>query len=126
LTPCASLLVTAVALLIGGGLLVILGVCLTIPWLSALGAVLAGFGLLLFILWVIFCSRFTPCSVMQTVHCILFWIVAVIAPIIVFLAALFGDPPCFAAAAAAWGGWGAIYAWLGEVMSAVGCPKTCG
>jgi hypothetical protein len=122
---CALLLVVAVALMIVGSVLIIIGVCWSVPWLVIAGAIVAGIGLLLFIAWVIFCSATTPCSVMRTVHCILFWIIAVVAPIIVFLAALLGGLPCFLAAAAAWGGWGTLYAWLGFVMRRVGCPPTC-
>ena len=62
---------------------------------------------------------------MRTVHCILFILVALIGPIIVGLALLYGYLPCRIAAAAAWGGWGTLYAWLGVVMGSVGCKKTC-
>jgi hypothetical protein len=104
---------------------VIIGVCVNVPWVWIVGAIVGVIGLLLFIAWVIFCSATTPCSVMRTVHCILFVIVAVVAPIIVAIAAIVGGLPCALAAAGAWGGWGALYAWLGFIMRRVGCPPTC-
>ena len=121
---CAGLLVAAVALLLIGGLAVIIGVCIQIPWVWIAGAVAAGLGLILFIIWIIFCRRFTPCNVMRRVHCFLFWIVAVVAPIITLIAAIVGIP-CGIAAAGAWAGWGTIYAWLGFNMRRVDCIPTC-
>jgi hypothetical protein len=108
-----------------GAASVIIGVCFNVPPLIIAGGIAAGIGLLLFILWVVLCARFTPCSVMQTVHCILFVVVAFIAPIIFVLALVFGTLACQIAVAGAWGGWGTIYAWLGAVMGQVNCPKTC-
>lgn len=122
---CAGLLIAAIALLLLSGALFIIGVCFSVPPLVIAGIVAAGLGLVLFIIWAIFCAAFTSCSVMQTVHCILFVIVAIIAPIIVLIAFVFGTPACGFAAAAAWGVWGTFYAWLGVVMGAVGCAKTC-
>jgi len=123
--PCAALLIVAVALLTIGAVLVILGVCLGVPWLWIAGIVVGALGLLLFGIWAAVCARTTACSVMRVVHCILFWIVSVIAPIILLLAAIFGGLPCAIATAAAWGGWGTLYAWLGFIMRRVGCGPTC-
>jgi hypothetical protein len=122
---CAGLLVSAITLLLLGAASIIIGVCYSVPPLVIAGGIAVAIGLLLFILWAVFCARFTSCSVMQTVHCILFFMIAVIAPIIVLLAFLFGSLACVVAAAGAWGGWGTIYAWLGSVMGSVGCTKTC-
>lgn len=122
---CAGLLVSAITLLLLGAASIIIGVCYSVPPLVIAGGIAVVIGLLLFILWAVFCARFTSCSVMQTVHCILFFMIAVIAPIIVLLAFLFGSLACVVAAAGAWGGWGTIYAWLGSVMGSVGCTKTC-
>ncbi|HOF20676.1 MAG TPA: hypothetical protein PLO24_05445, partial [Bacteroidales bacterium] len=57
---CAGLLVAAVSLFSIGALGIISGLCLSIPWLWIAGTVLGGIGIALFVLWVIFCSRFTP------------------------------------------------------------------
>jgi len=112
-------------LLLLGGILVILGVCFHVPWVLIAGVIVAVLGLLLFLLWVLFCAAFTSCPLMQTVHCFLFWIVAVVAPIVTIVALIFGGLVCGIAAALTWGGWGSIYAWLGYVMRRVGCPTTC-
>jgi MFS family permease len=122
---CAGLLISAITLLVLGAASIIIGVCFNVPPLIIVGAIAAGLGLLLFILWVVLCSRFTPCSVMQTMHCILFFLIAVVAPIIFVLAIVFGGLACAIAVASAWGGWGTIYAWLGVVMGQVNCPKIC-
>ena len=122
---CAGLLISAITLLVLGAAAIIIGVCFAVPPLVVAGAIAAGVGALLFILWVAFCARFTPCDVMQTMHCILFFLIAVVAPIIFVLAIVFGGLPCAIAAAAAWGGWGTLYAWLGVVMGQVGCSKIC-
>jgi len=124
-TGCGVLLVIAIILLLLGGVLVILGICLSVPWLWIAGAIVGAVGLILFIIWAIFCSALTSCSLMRTMHCILFWIIAVVAPIITALALIFGGLPCGIAAAAAWGGWGTLYAWLGFIMRRVGCSPTC-
>jgi hypothetical protein len=122
---CAGLLISAITLLVLGAMSIIIGVCFNVLPLVIAGGIAAGLGLLLFILWVVLCARFTSCSVMQTMHCILFFLIAVIAPIIFVLAILFGGLPCAIAVATAWGGWGTVYAWLGVVMGQVNCPKTC-
>lgn len=122
---CAALLIIAIVLLFIGNVLVVLGVCLNVPWLWIAGAIVGVVGLLLLIAWAIWCSATTPCSVMRTVHCILFWIVAVVAPILVIIASIFGGLPCGLATAASWGGWGTLYAWLGFIMRRVGCSPTC-
>jgi hypothetical protein len=60
---CAGLLLAAIGLMIVGSLLIVAGVCSGIAGLSIAGAIVAGIGLLLFILWIVFCLLFTPCSV---------------------------------------------------------------
>lgn len=122
---CGVLLVIAIILLLLGALAVIIGVCINVPWVWIVGAIIGAIGLILFILWAIFCSAFTSCSLMRTMHCILFYIIAVIAPILVVIAFIAGGLPCGLATAAAWGGWGTLYAWLGFIMRSVGCPPTC-
>jgi hypothetical protein len=122
---CAGLLISAIALLLLGGLSIIVGICSSLPPLVIAGGIAAGVGLLLFVLWAVLCARFTSCSVMQKVHCILFVFVAVIAPILLLVAFFFGTLACQLAVAGAWGGWGTLYAWLGVAMGQVGCQKTC-
>jgi hypothetical protein len=123
---CAALLVSAITLLVLGAALLIIGVCFSVPPLVTAGVITAALGLLLFLLWLAFCTHFTPCSVMRTMHCILFFLIAVVAPIIALLAFLFtGFSVCLLTVLGAWGGWGTIYAWLGVAMGSVGCTKTC-
>jgi hypothetical protein len=122
---CAILLVLSIALLLVGAVLVVVGVCTAVPWVWIAGAIVGGLGLLLFVIWALVCARFTACPLMRTMHCILFWIIAVVAPVLVVVAAIFGGLPCALAAAAAWGGWGTLYAWLGAIMRGVGCTPTC-
>jgi len=107
---------------------IVIGVCFNVPVLTTAGLIAVGVGLLLMILWTLLCARFTPCSVMQTIQCILFVLVAVIGPIIAVLAAVFGGgilSACFGAAVGAWAGWGTLYAWLHKVMQQVGCHELC-
>lgn len=125
LPGCAVLLILAIALLIVGSIVTVIGVCTSIVWVIVVGAVLGVIGLVLFILWAIFCARFTPCPVMIGVHCALFWLIAVVAPVLTLIAGLVGGLPCGLAAAVAWGGWGTLYAWLGRIMRSVGCSPTC-
>ena len=125
LNLCTGLLVTAIGMLIIATVLVILGFCLGLPllWMIGLGMVIIG--LIMLGAWGIFCSIFTPCSLMQTVHCTMFWMIAVFFPIIVFLVGWFGGFPCWLSAAASWGGWGMLYAWFGFLMRRFGCSSTC-
>jgi hypothetical protein len=122
---CAALLISAITLLVLGSALIIIGVCFSVGPLVIAGGIAAGIGLVLFILWAVLCSHFTSCGVMRVVHCILFFLITVVGPIILALALIFGGLPCQVAVAAAWGGWGTLYAWLGIVMGSVGCTKTC-
>jgi len=125
---CAGLLISAITLVVLGLASIVIGVCFNVPVLTTAGLIAVGVGLLLMILWTLLCARFTPCSVMQTIQCILFVLVAVIGPIIAVLAAVFGGgilSACFGAAVGAWAGWGTLYAWLHKVMQQVGCHELC-
>jgi hypothetical protein len=53
---CGVLLVIAIVLLILGAILVVIGVCISVPWVWIVGAIVGAVGLLLFILWAIFCA----------------------------------------------------------------------
>ena len=123
---CAGLLIAAITLLLLGGLSIIIGMCAPAPPLVVAGIIAAALGLLLFGIWAAFCAHFTSCSVMQKVHCILFFVVAILAPILAIIALIVGNPTCLLGVAAAWGGWGSIYAWLGSIMNSAGCKKVCG
>ncbi|MEO3810976.1 PKD domain-containing protein [Sphaerisporangium sp. B11E5] len=125
---CPILLVIAVVLLLLGSLAIVAGICFKVPWLVVVGGIVGGVGLILFILWAIFCAAITPCNVMQVVHCVLWVFVAIVGPVLATLANIFGGPvpsECGVAALVAWGGWGALFAWLGTIMSAVGCSRRC-
>jgi hypothetical protein len=123
---CSGLLVAAIGLIVAGAIALVLGVCLHIPWLAIAGGIAGFVGLVLFVLWAFFCAAFTSCSVMRTMYCILWWIVAVVGPIVTALALAIGDSVCQLTVAGAWGGLGSILAWLGSIMSGLDCsPSTC-
>jgi hypothetical protein len=111
-----------------GALVFVVGTCIGNVYVQIAGGAIAGVGLLLFILWAIFCAAFTACGVMQTVQCLLAWMVGVVAPILTALVAIFGGKfsACAAAAAITWGGWGTILVWLEAIMRKVHCEtKVC-
>ena len=125
LPTCTILLLVALALMLIGSIVIVIGICTGITWVWIVGAVIAAIGLALFIAWAIVCARSTPCSLMRTLQCILFWMVALVIPVLVVVVGLIGGLGCGIAAALAGVGWGAIYAWLGRIMRAVGCPPIC-
>lgn len=122
---CDVLLVLAVILLLLGGIVVVVGVCSAIPWVIVVGGIVAAVGLVLFVLWALLCANHTPCSLMQTLHCLLFWIVAVVVPVVTLLLLVLTGLPCGIASAVTGVAWGSIYAWLGFIMRRVGCMPTC-
>jgi hypothetical protein len=122
---CDVLLVLALIFLLLGGIVVVVGVCTGVPWVIVVGGVIAVVGLVLFVIWALLCADKTPCSLMQTVHCILFWIVAVVVPVVAFLLLLLTGLPCSIAAAVTGVAWGSIYAWLGFIMRKFSCMPTC-
>jgi PKD domain len=120
---CAFLLIAALILLFVGGIVLIVGVCIKNPYVIAAGAACAAVGLVLFVIWAIFCSALTSCGLMETVDCLLFWIVAILGPIASALMTYVGGLPCGATTALTFVGWGSIYAWLGQIMLAVHCAR---
>jgi hypothetical protein len=56
---CSVLLVIAVVSMLLGAVLVVIGICLAVSWLGITGAITAGVGLALFVIWSIFCAAFT-------------------------------------------------------------------
>jgi hypothetical protein len=121
---CAALLIAAISLLLAASIALIIGICHTgISPVTAAGVIGAGVGLILLTLWAHFCSAITSCSLMETIYCFLFWIVAVIGPIATIVMGIIGDTACGLATAATWGGWGTIFAWYGTIMDAVHCPR---
>lgn len=106
----------------------VVGTCIANIYVEVAGAAAVAVGLILFVLWAIFCSALTACGVMLTVQCLLFWIVAVVGPIMAALAAYASGifSACTAAAALTWGGWGTLLAWLETIMRKVHCePRSC-
>jgi hypothetical protein len=123
---CDALLVAAVGMILAGGLMAVGGVCGKALLLAYIGAGVIVLGMVLFFLWMAFCGRISSCSMMRTVHCMLFWL-GVFTPVIVIgLAILSQDLACTAAIAGYWGLVGWLYAILGSAMSAAGCAKRCG
>lgn len=123
---CDALLVAAVGMVLAGGLMAVGGVCGKALLLAYIGTGAIVLGMVLFFLWMAFCGRISSCSMMRTVHCMLFWL-GVFTPVIVIgLAILSQDLACIAAMAGYWGLVGWIYTILGAAMSAAGCSKKCG
>jgi hypothetical protein len=127
--PCGALLVAAISLLLLGGLLIILGICLApvfppaAPVLEIAGGIAAGIGLILFIIWAAICAAFTSCGLMQTIYCLLVWLVGVVIPIACVVMFLMGDPPCALATAITGVAWGSILVWYGFIMDKVKCLR---
>jgi hypothetical protein len=123
---CAVLLILAVIFILLGSILAVIGLCASIVWLEAVGAVLIGAGIVMFVIWAIFCAAFTACSVMISVDCLLRWMIVVVGPILTFIFAFFGTPACGLAAAVAWGGWATLQNILEAIMIHVDCePRAC-
>ena len=122
---CAILLVLALVLLLLGGIVTVVGVCAAVPWVVVVGAAIGVVGLILFIIWALLCAASTPCSLMRTLHCMLFWIVAVVVPVVTIILLIVSGLPCAIATAVTGVAWGSIYAWLGFIMRRVGCTPTC-
>jgi hypothetical protein len=122
---CLVLLVIAVILILLGGIVAIVGACINVPWVIAVGAIVMAVGFILFIIWAIICAATTLCSVMQTIQCILFVITGTVMPIVAVLLALFGSLACGLAAALTGVIWGALHSWLSFIMRRVGCPPLC-
>ena len=124
---CAALLITALALLVIGGIVAEIGICFAIQVLAIAGAAAAAAGLVLFILWLIFCAAFTPCSVMRDAFCLLFWISQIVGAIQMALAgaALVLPNPsiwCLLTSVAAYAGWSGILLRYGQIMGKLNCP----
>jgi hypothetical protein len=123
-SACAGLLIAAIVVLAVGTVVLVIGVCSSVFWLEIIGGVLAVAGLILLAIWALVCASVTPCALIRQIHCVIAevvkwgWLIAVFATWTKGL-------DCGFAAAAAWGGWGSIYAWLGTIMRAAGCTPTC-
>ncbi|MDQ0372529.1 PKD domain-containing protein [Cellulomonas humilata] len=122
---CAILLVISLILLIIGTIVTVVGVCISVPWVIVVGAIIAAVGLILFIIWALLCAASTPCSLMRTLHCILFWLVAVVVPVVAILMLIFAGLPCAIATVVGGVAWGSIFAWMGFIMRSVRCIPTC-
>ncbi|WP_327350538.1 hypothetical protein [Streptomyces sp. NBC_01304] len=129
---CTALLWAAVALIIAGAILVLLGCVLTkaapqaAAVLTVVGWVVFGLGWLLFVLWLWLCSKVTPCAVILAVREFVGWLIAIFALIAAVLALLgwLLDPsllPCAGIATFYGVNWGVIYLILNKVAEARGC-----
>jgi hypothetical protein len=110
-------------LLLLGGIVLVIGLCINVFWVWIVGAAIAVVGLVLFFLWALFCASMTPCTLMWTMECILNWIVKV-GLIVAIIVAIIGskNAACAAGSIAVWGGWGYLDNWLQTIMFKVGCP----
>ncbi|HTV15295.1 MAG TPA: hypothetical protein VME68_11305 [Acidobacteriaceae bacterium] len=118
---CAILLVIAIILLLLGGIVVAIGICISVVWVWIVGIVIGAVGAILFAIWAFICAAFTPCSLMITMECILDWIVK-LGWIVAIIAAIVGGLPCGLASIAVWGGWAVLDSILRTIMFRVGCP----
>jgi formate-dependent nitrite reductase membrane component NrfD len=118
--------VAAVGLILTGAVLTVFGVCGASPTLFLVGTSMAGVGVALFAFWAFLCASTTPCHVMQSAHCLLYWLVITDLFITALIAFVGAQQACIIASAATWGGFGTMYAWLGSIMTGVNCPKRCG
>lgn len=130
LPGCTILLLIAMVLMAAGTVVGIVGACVRNNYVLIAGVVILAVGLILFILWALFCAGRTACSLMRVVHCLLFTLVAVVLPALSLVLAILAaigvvSIPCMVSAFVSWGYWGAMYAWLGFIMRRVGCAPTC-
>jgi hypothetical protein len=117
--------VIAIVLMLLGALVAMIGFCTEIFWLEVVGLVVAAIGLILFVLWAIFCAAFTSCAVMRSVQCLLWWMVSVVDPILVVLCGIFAGLACGLEAAVTGVAWASIQNWLEFIMRKVRCTTTC-
>lgn len=125
LSGCAILLIISIVLLLIGGIVVAIGICINVVWVWIFGAAIGVVGAILFGFWVWLCASTTPCSLMRTMECILNWIVkvGVIIAIITAIIGYFGGGlPCSIGIIAVWSGWAFLDNILQTVMFKVKCP----
>jgi len=126
---CDALLVGAIALLLAGGLAIVIGVCSKFPWVIIGGAAGAVLGLILFLVWLGICGKITSCDVMQTMYRLLRFIILFGGPFLALagVAQAAGvvvdlDKGCWAAILGYYGSIAFLKEILGDVMTDAGCP----
>jgi PKD domain-containing protein len=122
--PADLLIVSVILPLLGAGL-VIAGVGAAASQLWVSGGLTCLVGLFLFLTWSSSSGPVTPQLLMQTMHCLLFWIVALVGPVVVTVSGFFWGVDTLLAATAGWAICGAVLGGLGRVMARVGCVRTC-
>lgn len=120
---CNGLLIAAITLIISGGILGIIGVCTSFLPLMIAGAISAAVGLILLTLWAVFCKKFTSCSVLNKLRCLLNWM-ALIAAIIGAIGAIAASVTCGLTAIATGASWALIAQLLTDVMVKKNCMIT--
>ncbi|WP_273275026.1 hypothetical protein [Maribacter polysiphoniae] len=121
---CNGLLIAAITLIIGGGILLILGVCTAFLPLTIAGGISTAIGLILLALWAVFCKKFTSCSVLNKLRCLLNWMALIAAIIGAIIAASGVGLPCGLTAIATGGSWALIAQFLTDVMVKKNCNIT--
>ena len=112
---CAGLLITAISLIVLGGITTVVGVCFGIPPATVVGAVTAAVGLVLFGIWALFCRKFTSCGVLETIRC---WLnrLSLLAFIVAIILAITVGITCGLTSAANSAAWGGLAAIISDIM----------
>jgi hypothetical protein len=121
-----TLLVPGTLLPLLGAALGVVAIAAGVPQLWLSGGCLGLGGLVLLFGWASSsAAAVTPRPLMQTLHCLLYWIVTLVCPVLAIVTGLFWGIAPGLASAAAWGACGALFAWLGRVMAREGSERTC-
>lgn len=120
---CNGLLIAAITLLISGSILIITGTCTGVVPLTVAGGITVAIGFILLGLWAWLCKKFTSCSVLNKLRCLLNWL-ALIAAIIGAIGVGSGSVACGLTAIATGGSWALIAQFLTDVMVKKNCEIT--
>jgi hypothetical protein len=123
--PGSEQLVLAFVLMLIGPTLVVLSIGVGLLGTGIAGSSLGATGAILFFFWTIRGVATTPCSLTQTIHCLLLWLVKLVAPVLVAVAWYLGGLGPGLAAGLLWVLWALLYARLGSVMRRVDCERQC-
>ncbi len=124
---CDFLLVLALVLHLIGAIVLMVGICLTNPYVIIAGAAILVLAWIVFALWVWLCAAITPCSLLYTVFCIIWWMALVVAPVLVavmgIIGLITGSGWCTLGAAMVLLDWALLLGWYTWAMVTIAkCP----
>jgi hypothetical protein len=124
---CTFLLVLALILHVIGAIVLAVGMCLSNPYVIVVGVAILVVAWIVFAIWVALCAAMTPCSLLYTVFCILFWISAIIVPIIlavlIVITIFTSKWLCFLGIGLVEADWGLLFIWFTYAMISIAkCP----